>query len=137
VLEQSAQQKGHEVKPDNVITLEEVIFLVVFAFLVFVVPFIVVRKSYAEGDAFDVRSIWEHHGRIDKFAVIIMVTWWIHTCSIILWTLLRTITTTDYATYMGWAIPIVMKMFAGNETSSTTTAQSSSTTVTTPVVPPS
>ena len=50
--------------------------------------------------------------RIDKFAVIVLGSWWIHSSSIIMWTLLRTVQTADYATYMGWALPIIAKMFA-------------------------
>ena len=53
-----------------------------------------------------------HNGRPDKLAVIILGTWWVHTCSLILWTLLKTVQTADYATYMGWAIPIIAKMYA-------------------------
>ena len=95
--------------------LEEFIFLSVFFALVFVIPAIVVWATYSERGSlknFDLRELWMHQGRMDKLAVIIIGTWWIHSSSMILWALLRTVTTADYATYMGWAIPIIAKMFA-------------------------
>jgi hypothetical protein len=90
----------------------EFIFLCVFFALVFVVPIVVIWASYNPTLAFDTSALWMHQNRIDKFAVIILGTWWVHTCSMIMWTLLRTVQTADYATYMGWAIPIIAKMFA-------------------------
>ena len=93
-------------------TSEEWIFLLVFFFTVFVIPAAVVFATYCDKCVLDVRELWMHQGRLDKFAVIILGTWWIHSSSMILWTLLRTISTADYATYMGWAIPIIAKMFA-------------------------
>jgi hypothetical protein len=92
--------------------LHEFIFLGVFFSLVFVVPIIVIWASYSPVLGFDVSALWMHQNRLDKFAVIIVGTWWIHSCSMIMWTLLRTVQTADYATYMGWAIPIIAKMFA-------------------------
>lgn len=92
--------------------LQEVIFLGVFFTLVFVVPAVTVWATYCEKCAIDLRDLWTHQNRIDKFAVIILGTWWIHSSSMILWALMRTVTTADYVTYMGWAIPIIMKMFA-------------------------
>ena len=100
---------------DNILTLAEYIFLFFFVVLVFGVPALVVWASYStyKGLAkFDVSTLWTHQERIDKFAVIILGTWWIHSCTIILWTLLRTIQTQDYVTYMGWALPIMLKMWA-------------------------
>lgn len=97
---------------DNVITIQEIIFLVVFAVLVFLVPLFVVWATYSESSRIDLASLWTHNDRIDKFAIIILGTWWVHTSSMILWTLLRTVQTADYATYMGWALPIIAKMFA-------------------------
>src|SRR6266702_4360613 len=99
-------------KDDGVITMQEIIFLIVFCFLLFVVPIFVTWASYSDRSRFDLRSLWTHHERIDKFAIIVMGTWWVHTCSMILWTLLRSVTTADYLTYMGWALPIIAKMFA-------------------------
>lgn len=93
----------------------EAIFLLVFFVTVFVIPALVVWASYSTWgrlEKFDLSSLWTHNERIDKFAVIIMGTWWVHTCSMIMWTLLRTVQTADYATYMGWAIPIIAKMWA-------------------------
>jgi len=100
---------------DGVITLAEIIFLAVFSLLVFGVPSIVAIASYsthARLATFDMSTLWTHQGRVDKFAVIILGTWWVHTCSMILWALLRTVATQDYITYMGWAIPIMLKMWA-------------------------
>ena len=93
-------------------TVSETVFLSVFFTLVFIVPAVVVWATYCESCSFDLRDLWTHQGRIDKFAIIILGTWWIHSSSMIMWTLLRTVTTADYATYMGWAIPIIAKMFA-------------------------
>lgn len=97
---------------DDIISNRELIFLAVFTILVFGVPLFVAWASYSDKLNLDVRSLWTHHERIDKFAIIIMGTWWVHTCSMILWTLMRTVTTADYATYVAWAIPIIAKMFA-------------------------
>jgi hypothetical protein len=93
-------------------TIADKIFFSVFAVLVFVVPSIVVWATYSPRLRFDLSTLWVHQRRIDKFAVIILGTWWVHTSSMILWTLTRTVTTADYATYMGWAVPIIAKMFA-------------------------
>lgn len=92
--------------------LPEWVFLTVFFITVFLIPMIVVWATYNKNVKFDVSTLWVHNDRIDKFAVIIMFTWWVHTCSMILWALMRTITTADYATYVAWAIPIIAKMYA-------------------------
>ena len=95
---------------------EEWIFLFVFFFTVFVIPSAVVWATYCDKCVLDLRELWMHNARLDKFAVIILGTWWIHSCSMIMWTLMRTVQTADYATYMGWAIPIIAKMFAPTNT---------------------
>ena len=100
---------------DSTLTLAECIFLFVFMVLVFGIPSIIAWASYSERmivKQFDLRELWLHQGRVDKFAVIILGTWWIHSCSMILWALLKTVQTQDYVTYMGWAIPIIAKMWA-------------------------
>lgn len=100
---------------DGRIDVSEAIFLTVFFILVFVVPALVIWASYSKNrrlENFDISDLWTHKNRVDKFAVIILGTWWIHSSSMIMWTLLRTVQTQDYATYMGWAIPIIAKMFA-------------------------
>jgi len=103
------------VNADNIITLQEGIFLFFFVVLVFGVPATVAWASYSTYRAlakFDVSELWLHKGRVDKFAVIVVGTWWLHSCSIILWTLLRTIQTQDYLTYMIWGTLIIGKMMA-------------------------
>lgn len=90
----------------------EIVFLFVFFVLVFIVPIIVIWASYNPSVQFDITSLWTHQNRVDKFAVIILGTWWLHSCSIVMWTLLRTIKTEDYLTYMGWALPLIAHMFA-------------------------
>ena len=90
------------------------LFLAVYFLLVFGVPILLFSLSKSARFSIDVSSLWTHQGRMDKLAVIILGTWWLHSCSIMLWTLLKTITTTDYVTYMGWAVPIIAKMFAPN-----------------------
>jgi len=99
-------------KLDGVLELQEAIFLAVFAILVFVVPALVVLASYNPRMRLDVTTLWTHQERIDKFAVILLGTWWVHSCSMIMWTLLRVVQTQDYVTYMGWALPIMAKMWA-------------------------
>ena len=59
---------------DDIINVQEKIFLAVFFVLVFVVPAVVVWATYCGHCKFDVRSLWEHNERIDKFAIIILGT---------------------------------------------------------------
>jgi len=91
---------------------KELTFLGVFVILTFGVPIFVAWASYSDRSNIDVRSLWTHNERIDKFAIILMGTWWVHTTSLILWTLMRTVVTADYLSYMGWALPIIAKMYA-------------------------
>lgn len=96
-------------------TLDDTIFNLIYAVLVFGVPALVVWASYSEArwlSKFDVSTLWVHQERVDKFAVIILGTWWVHTSSMLLWAFLKTVQTQDYVTYMGWALPIIAKMFA-------------------------
>lgn len=96
---------------DGVITLAEALFLFMFVLLVFGVPCLVAWFSYSDKfKRFDLRSLWEHNDRKDKLAVILMGTWWLHSCSMILWTLMRLVTTADWTTYQLWALPIIAKM---------------------------
>src|SRR5882672_1018608 len=95
---------------NEIITRQEIIFLLVFGVLVFVVPIVVAWATYSEHSRIDLRSLWTHQERIDKFAVIILGTWWVHTCSIILEVLLRTVSTQDFMSYTAWALPIIAKM---------------------------
>lgn len=101
---------------DGALDASEVIFLSVFFVLVFVVPALVAWASYSPKTNFDVSTLWTHQDRVDKFAVIILGSWWIHSCSIIMWTLLRTVQTQDYVTYQLWALPIIAKMWAPQPT---------------------
>ena len=112
---------------------QDAIYLVVFLVLVFGVPLSVVRATYSENSRIDLRALWIFNNRIDPFRVIILGTWWPHTCAMILETLLRTVETQDWTTYQLWAIPIIAKMFApsgqsSTESETTTTTTSSSTT---------
>lgn len=100
---------------DGVLSIQELIFLGVFASLVFVVPIFVAWASYSEKSRIDLRSLWTHQERIDKLAVILMVTWWVHTSSMILWTLMQKVVTADYLTYTLWAAPIIVKMLAPSQ----------------------
>lgn len=96
---------------DGLISDWEIVFLLVFALMVFVIPSLVAWFSYSERfRKFDLRSLWEHNGRIDKLAVILMGTWWLHSSSMVLWTLMRSVTTADWVTYQLWAIPILAKI---------------------------
>jgi hypothetical protein len=90
----------------------EYIFLGVFFLLVFGVPTLVWIASNAPNIEFDVSTLWTHQERVDKFAVIILGSWWAHTSAMILETLLRTVETQDWVTYQLWAVPIIAKMFS-------------------------
>jgi hypothetical protein len=94
----------------DAIDLRDVSFAIMFVVLYFIIPWIVVQKTYDKRSRFDIADLWTHRGRIDKLAVILMLTWWAHTSSMILWTLVQKVTTADWVTYMGWAIPIIAKM---------------------------
>ena len=96
---------------DSVLDWGEKLFLLLFFFLYFGVPAIVAWVSYGDRFKLDLSDLWTHNGRPDKLAVIILGTWWVHTCSMILWTLGKTVTTADFVTYMGWALPIIAKMW--------------------------
>ena len=100
---------------DDLLSLKDQLFLGMFLILYFVVPAILVWASYTESRVargIDLHELWTHNGRADKLAVIILGSWWVHTCTIILWTLSKSITTADFITYMGWALPIIAKMFS-------------------------
>ena len=87
------------------------LFLGMFFFLYLGVPSLLVLATYSDKVSLDLRELWMHNNRPDKLAVIILGTWWVHTCSMILWSLLKTVQTQDYLTYMGWALPIIAKMY--------------------------
>lgn len=96
-------------------TVPEYLFHGVFAVLVFGVPAFLAWASssdakYAKG--IDVSALWTHNGRPDKFAVIILGTWWVHTTAMILWILTQTVNDSNVVQYMGWALPIIARMFA-------------------------
>lgn len=97
---------------DGILSTQEIVFLVVFGLLVFVVPILVVWASYSKNTHFDVSSLWVHQGRIDKFAVIVMCSWWVHTCVILLSALRGNVSTGDLTSYTAWAVPLIFKMFA-------------------------
>lgn len=100
---------------DDFIITGEGIYLLVFFVMIFIIPALVVWATYSEralAKGIDLSALWVHNERLDKFAVIILTTWWVHTSSVVLWTLLKTITTADYTTYQLWALPIMAKMFA-------------------------
>ena len=80
--------------------------------LYFLVPWVLVQATYSEHTRLDLAPLWTHQGRIDKFAVILLIAFWVHTSSLILWTMLRTVSTADYLAYGGiWITPIIAKMF--------------------------
>jgi hypothetical protein len=93
-------------------TMREWIFLGVFCFLLFAVPIFMAWATYSKRTPIDVSSLWTHNERIDKLGVILMGTWWAHTCWMILSTLRLTVVTADWLTYTLWATPIIVKMLA-------------------------
>ena len=92
--------------------MSDYIFLGVFFILTFGVPTAVWITSSNPHVEFDVSTLWTHQGRVDKFAVIILGSWWAHTSAMVLETMLRTVETQDWVTYQLWALPIIAKMFA-------------------------
>ena len=92
---------------------KEDIFIFMYLFLYLGVPAMLVWMTYCERfQKFDLSALWVHRGRVDKLAVIVVGSWWVHTCSMILMMLSSTAASADYGLYMGWAIPIIAKMFA-------------------------
>ena len=100
---------------DDVFSWGELLYIAFYVILIFGVPGAVAWGSYSTYgllNKFDMSELWLHQGRVDKFAVILLGTWWIHSASMIMWTLIKQVQTQDYVTYMGWALPIIAKMFA-------------------------
>ena len=96
-------------------TTAEYLFHGVFFVLVFGVPVFLAVASASESRymrGIDVSALWTHNGRPDKFAVIILGSWWVHTTAMILWILTKQINDTNVTQYMSWAIPIIVRMFA-------------------------
>jgi len=93
--------------------MDAILFNVVFFTLVFGVPSLVAWATYNERLRLDLSELWTHQGRIDKFAVVMLVSWWVHTCSMILWTLAKDIQTQDWTTYQLWALPIIAALIKG------------------------
>lgn len=94
----------------------EILFHAVFFALIFGVPVLVVWLSYTDRDlakGFDISALWrtDDGTKLDRLFVIVLGTWWVHTCAIVLWTLSRTALTADFVSYSGWAIPIIARMF--------------------------
>ena len=90
---------------------KEVAFYVMFGVLYFVVPFIVVVASYSKRVKFDLSDLWVYNERIDLFRVMVLIAWWAHTSSNILWTIQQQITTADWLAYAGvWVAPVIVRM---------------------------
>lgn len=95
-------------------TRAEYLFHGVFFSLVFGVPIYLAFASYSERCAINVSALWTGHesGKVDTLLVIVLGTWWVHTCAMVLWILSRNLTNDNVTQYMGWAIPIIASMFA-------------------------
>lgn len=101
------------------VDLKQLSFYIMFVVLYFIVPFIVVRMSYDSRYKFNLSDIWTFNGRIDLFRVMVLIAWWSHTSSNILWTVVQHITTADWLAYAGiWVVPVLVRMvgaaFGGN-----------------------
>jgi len=96
----------------DALDLKDLSFYIMFAVLYFIVPWIVVKASYSKKTNFDLRSLWERKGgkSIDGLFVILICTWWVHTSSMILWTIVQRVQTQDYVTYMAWGTLILAKI---------------------------
>lgn len=103
---------------DDGINLSDIVFLLVFFVCIFVIPSLLVWASYSSSgplEQFDIRELWIYGDKIDPYRVIVLGTWWVHTSSMIMWTLLRTIQTQDYVTYMLWGTIILGKMLVSSK----------------------
>lgn len=93
-------------------TVHEYIWHTVFFILVFGVPIFLAWASASEMryvKTIDVSSLWVSHenGKVDTMLVIVIGTWWVHTCAAIMWILTKNFTDANVIQYMGWALPIV------------------------------
>jgi len=114
---------------DGNLDVAERLFLGVFFLLYFGVPAILAWTTYCNEGMFkriNLSSLWTHGHKPDKLAVIILGTWWVHTCTIILWTLTKQVSTADFVTYMGWAIPIIAQMIVAKPPTNGNSQQSES-----------
>lgn len=108
--------------------LADLIFHGVFFVIVFAVPIFLAWASASESDRLkriNVSGLWtDKDGRLDMLKTIVLGTWWIHSCAVILWILTRTINDANVTQYMGWALTIIARMFApsGRDTSKAETA---------------
>jgi hypothetical protein len=95
-------------------THAEYLFHGVFFVLVFGVPIYLVVASYSGHCGINVSALWTSHanGQVDTLLVIVLGTWWVHTCAMVLWILSRNLSHDNVTQYMGWAIPIIASMFA-------------------------
>lgn len=95
---------------DN-LDLKDVSFYVMFVILYFIVPWIVIEATYSKTMRLDLRELWTYKERLDKFATILMIGFYIHSASMVLWTFAQKVTTADYLAYAGvWVTPILVKM---------------------------
>ena len=93
------------------IDLKDLAFYIMFAVLYFLIPWIIVTATYSSKSRIDLSQLWMYKGAPDKFAVIIMTAFWVHTASMMLWAFARSVTTADYLAYAGvWVAPILVKM---------------------------
>lgn len=98
-------------------TVAEYLYHGVFFVLVFGMPIFLAFASASDRKFFgaiDVSSLWTDHqtGKVNTLLVIVLGTWWVHTCAMILWIQVRNLTNENVTQYMGWAIPIIASMFA-------------------------
>jgi hypothetical protein len=106
---------------DATINLSEIIFLFFYCILIFGVPALVVYATYSESRPFkqvDLKELWSYNKKLDIWRVIAGGTWWVHTSSMIMWSLVRTVETKDYLTYMTWGTLLIAKMITGATTGS-------------------
>lgn len=91
--------------------LKDIAFYTMFVVLFFIVPWTVVKASYDERFEFDLSDLWVFNDRIDLFRVMVLIAFWAHTSSNILWTLVQRITTADWLAYAGvWVTPVIIRM---------------------------
>ncbi len=99
---------------DAFLSWPERLFLLTFALLYFGVPALLAWVTYCNEGVFkkiDLREMWSVDGRADPLRAIMLGSWWVHTCTIILWTLSKQITTADFLAYGGvWVTPIITEI---------------------------
>jgi len=95
----------------DAIAWKDLSFYIMFAVLYFLVPWALIEATYSDRCRLDLKPLWIYKGKLDKFAVIVVIGFWCHTSYMILQTLMQRASTADWLAYAGvWITPILVKM---------------------------